>query len=152
MAYEPATWRELWTVRGPRKGAVALRDIIVWGWAPRGARDGGIYNRRTTSGRTWGLTPSNSSLHAVGRGIDIFCSEQVGGEIAMQLTAQHEALGVCEWIHYAKRWTPETGTQGYSGRSPHFDHIHIGVTKAFADSAASLDALHSWCWHYIFEV
>lgn len=129
MAYQPVSRAELRAHTGPRPGTRALHDVLVWMFHSRGARSGGIYNRRRTRGGvSW-------SLHAVGRALDIMVppGDAVGWEIALRCIRNAAALGVGEVIFDSKRWTAEKGTQPYRGANKHRDHVHIGMTVDMAD-------------------
>jgi hypothetical protein len=129
MAYQPVSRAELRAHTGPRPGTRALHDVLIWMFHSRGVTSGGIYNRRAVRGGTsW-------SLHAVGRALDIMVpvGDPVGWEIALRVIRAADALGVCEVIYDAKRWTREKGTVAYHGVNKHRDHVHIGMTVDMAD-------------------
>ena len=147
FAYQPVTSAELRTVVGPRPGARAVSDVIVWHMYAKGARPGGIYNRRPVRGKSI-LAPSSASLHAAGRAVDIMVPNlNVGDEILLRLLKAADAIGVCEIIWNRKRYTAK-GTFPYKGKSPHTDHLHIGLTAEMADNRDP--QLKQWVTHFMF--
>ena len=146
-AYQPVTSVELKTVKGPRPGAQAIMDTVLWYRHGKGVGNAGIYNRRPVRGKTI-LTPSTASLHAAGRGLDISVpSINVGDELYLRLAAAADAIGVCEIIWNRKRYTSK-GEAPYNGVSPHTDHLHIGITADMADNRNP--QLAKWVQHFMF--
>lgn len=137
--YEPVQPWELRRYRSVRKGVEALRNVVLVLFHGHGVRDGGSYvRRRQRGGSAW-------SLHAVGRATDFMVtSTAIGDLLAGVLVARAEPCGICEVIWNRHRWTPERGWVPYHGVNPHTDHVHVGMTVAVADSAATLADLQRW--------
>lgn len=151
-AYQRATTHEVNGVHGPRPGTRALSDVIITELHARGARSGGIYNRRPVRlGRTW-------SLHAAGRGLDVMVparngvatvdGKKLGDELFLRAVAAADQVGACEVIWWDKRWTGDGGVKPYRPTN-HRDHVHIGQT---VDMAARPDTpdLRKWFRHFLF--
>lgn len=132
--YEPVQPGELDLYHGPRRGVVAVRDVIR---LLEGKRVGamGIYNRRPVrggDGTVW-------SLHAVGRALDVHVSTRDDlWRIACTAVRACHALGVCEVIAEDARWSGGVWEE-YDGPR-HDDHVHIGFTRRFADATADTKA------------
>lgn len=139
VTYQPVQSWELRRHRGARKGAEALKNVILVLFHGHGVRNGGIYvRRRQRGGSAW-------SLHAVGRAVDFMVpNKPIGDLLAGVLTARAEGLGVGEVIWYRRRWTTERGWQPYRGVNGHLDHVHVGLELDVADSAATLENLQRW--------
>ena len=147
FAYEPVTATELRTISGPRPGARAISEVIVWHEYARGVRSAGIYNRRPIRGKKI-LTPATASLHAAGRGIDISVpNKQVGDELFLRVINAADAIGVCEVIWWDKRATAK-GVLAYKGADNHHTHLHIGITADMADNTSP--ELMNWVNHFLF--
>jgi hypothetical protein len=150
--YQPATTHEVNQVAGPRPATQVLSDVIVLHYLARGAKSGGIYNRRRVRlGSAW-------SLHAAGRALDVMvpakagvataAGKQLGDEIWLRAIAAAEACGICEVIWWDKRWTGDKGVHPYKPTN-HRDHVHIGQT---VDMAVRRDqGLSRWFKHFLFE-
>lgn len=129
MIYEPVTRAELNAHHGPRPGAVALKDFLLFFFAQAGARDGGIYNRRTVRGGT------SMSMHATGRAIDIMVpSQEVGNAVWMAVASKAPWNGVQMIIWNRYVWKPGEQVRPYGGVNPHTDHVHIELTNGAADT------------------
>lgn len=131
IRYEPVTPGELRQHWGPRRGAVVLARVIEHELMGHGlAGRCQIYNRRVVAGtETW-------SLHAVGRAIDVPVRDAaVGRLVALHVVQRHARLGVCEVIGPDGRWHPNGGPSP-RGASTHQTHVHLGLTRSFADSTA----------------
>jgi hypothetical protein len=139
MSYEPVTAAELLHHRGERPGVRAFLNTVLFLFAGRPVRSGGIYNRRPVRGG------SSWSLHAVGRAVDIMvpAGNPVGFELFLRCVNAGDRLGICEVIYNRRRWTPERGTQPYNGENAHLDHVHIGFTTKMADQP-NTPALCHW--------
>ncbi len=134
MRYEPVTPDELRRHHGPRPGALALADVIEEQLLGRGlAGRCQIYNRRAVAGsEAW-------SLHAVGRAIDVPLRDAgVGRLVSLHVIKRATRLGVSEVIGPDGRWTPTSYRKGYKAAA-HQLHVHLGLTRAFADSTADPD-------------
>lgn len=148
--YEPPTAAELRTVTGPRPGTRALHDVLVWHYHGRGVRSGGIYNRRNRRGVLGPLTVQGSSLHSVGRAVDLMTTDKaVHDEIFLRLIAAADQCGIVEVISWNRRWTPDKGVQPYRGTSPHRDHVHVGQSVDAASRPDTAD-LRKWFSHFLF--
>jgi hypothetical protein len=142
MAYEPVTYWEWLTHRSPSKGAIAVRNVVMFAENVDGGplvKDLGIYNRRNIAGT------STKSLHSVGRAWDIgwetgFDAATLAGRLAIAAAF----CGISEVIYFHRRWTAESGWQPYHGEDGHTTHIHVGFTKAWAYSTQPLSELQDW--------
>lgn len=148
LRYEPTTLREALANRGPRKGAIALMNVIVFMLHKLGATNMGIYNFRTVR---FGSSLSN---HAAGRAIDVGVPNAnvdpgLGNWIFMRAIAVAVQCGICEIIWNNMRWTPQGGVQFYP-HDNHDDHVHMTLTKAMADNASSIEELQRWFKAFFF--
>ena len=143
--YEKVTAAEARTIQGPRPGARALSDVIIWHYHSRGVRSGGIYNSRKVRGSL-----TSWSTHAAGRGIDFMVpSKEVGDEIYLRLINASDATGVGEVIWRHSRWTGQDGEKHYKPTN-HFDHVHCSMTIDMA-SQPNTDELKRWFAHFLFQ-
>lgn len=118
-------------------GARALWNYCADRW-PFG-RLGGIYAPRTIAGSK---TPSH---HAEGRAIDFMIATLAGGAadvakgqpLVDALGPHGQRLGIDQIIWNRRIWSGRSpGGRKYTGLSPHYDHVHLGLTR---EAAASLD-------------
>lgn len=119
---------------GPTGGADALLDYLLeaypLGWS------GGIYNCRTVRGG------STTSLHGEGRAVDLMLpiasngrGTAYGGAIVAALGARAADLGIQCAIYDRTIWSAASRRgRGYTGTHPHYDHIHVELTRAAARS------------------
>ena len=148
--YEPPTAAELRTVTGPRPGTRALHDVLAWHYHGRGVRSGGIYNRRNRRGVLGPLTVQGSSLHSVGRAVDLMTTDRaVHDDIFLRCIAAADQCGIVEVISWERRWTPDKGVQPYRGTSPHRDHCYVGQSVDAASRPDTAD-LRKWFSHFLF--
>lgn len=116
---------------GPQPGAVALMKVLL-AKHPKG-RSLGIFNCRTVRGG------STTSLHGEGRALDIGFPMKNGrgsdaGYALVRRVGNHgAALGVQAIIYDRKIWSAKSpGGRYYSGSAPHYDHVHIELTREAA--------------------
>ena len=151
-AYQRVTTGEANAVHAPRPGTQALLDVIITELHIRGARTGGIYNRRTVrGGKAW-------SLHSAGRACDVMvpsvngmaseAGKKLGDELFLRCIAAADQCGICEIIWWDKRWTGDKGVQRYKPRN-HFDHVHIGQTVDMSSRRDTAE-LRKWFRHFLF--
>jgi hypothetical protein len=147
--YQAVTRAELANHTSPRKGVVAVRDVVIWCEKAR-VYDLGIYNRRKVRGSL-----SSWSLHAVGRAWDIGFrpgfSPVEQNNLAGRLALAAQFVGIAEVIYNRRRWTEDKGWQVYRGTDPHTTHIHVGFTVDWADNPSSLDDLKKWAAHFLYQ-
>ena len=116
-------------------GAVSLSDVIKSQW-PIIKTIGGYSCRANTA------NPSELSVHAVGRALDIMVNAntpeglKAGNEIRNWLINNSEALGVQRVIWNRHIWSANTdGWRDYTGPVPHTDHVHAEINlKASRDA------------------
>lgn len=120
---------------GPEPGAVALMKVILRRH-PRG-RSLGIYNCRTVRGG------STTSLHGEGRALDVGFpmnngrGSAAGYALVKQLGERGQKLGIQAIIYDRKIWSAKSpGGRAYTGAAPHYDHVHVELTK---DAARTLN-------------
>ncbi|HSF86605.1 MAG TPA: SH3 domain-containing protein [Acidimicrobiia bacterium] len=97
----------------------------------------GLYSCRNVAGS------SEPSQHSEGRGIDIHlptssgkARTDLGDPIVDLIRSEGRALGVQLLIWNRKKWGARYQSgKDYGGRSPHYDHIHVSLTR---DAAAKL--------------
>ncbi|MEO1064715.1 MAG: SH3 domain-containing protein [Actinomycetota bacterium] len=118
---------------GPAPGTVALKRYTLARWPQ--ARSQGIYAPRTIRG-------SNTKLshHAEGRALDIGLPTLNGGRAAdtdqgmpvlEALLANARRLGIDHLIYNRRFWSARHPSgRSYTGVHPHYDHIHVGMTRA----------------------
>ena len=143
--YQPATSSEVKKISGPRPGARALSDVVIWHFYNKGVRPGGIYNERPIRGF------SSWSTHAAGRGIDFMIpsnAKHVGDELYLRLINASSAIGVGEVIWRDKRWTGQSGEKHYKPTN-HYDHVHCSMTIDMA-SRSNTEELKRWFAHFLF--
>jgi len=116
---------------GPSRGALALRDFML----PRyfEARDGGIYNCRTVRGSR---VPS---IHGEGRAWDMMLpvvagrGHPRGHDAVRELGAHGRRLGIQTIIFDRTIWSARSPSgRPYTGVHPHYDHLHIELTREAA--------------------
>ncbi len=154
MAYQAVSAAEFKTCTAPRKGVVAVHDVVLWYENIKPGPnlvDLGIYNRRPRRGLRF-LTWRTASLHAVGRAWDIGWEQGYTGAqlLANLLVWFHDYNGVAEVIYARRRWTLEHSWQPYTGSDPHTTHIHVGFTVDFADNPSSITDLKKWVAHFMY--
>lgn len=134
-AWEPATR----CTDGPRPGAKALWQWVDETW-PGLYRFGGIYNCRPVRGGT------SRSVHSEGRAVDAMI-RPVGGkgdprgyELLNALASHGKRLGVQCVIWDRQIWTAKSpGGRRYNGQAPHYDHLHIELTRKAGESLTVAD-------------
>lgn len=82
---------------------------------------------------------SMTSLHGTGRAVDLMVTphgdvSRDGDAIANTILANAKALGVEEVIWSRTIWTSLRGTREYTGPDPHYNHVHVGLSPAAAQS------------------
>jgi peptidoglycan hydrolase-like protein with peptidoglycan-binding domain len=123
----PPAWANGTNCTSYTDGAAELRRHILATF-PGVASIGG-YNCRANS-----ANPSETSVHGVGRALDIMirpvggrANSEVGDRIANWLVRNASAIGVQYIIWNRVRWSgsrsPRVAT--YGGPNPHIDHIHV---------------------------
>lgn len=135
--YESATG----CTSGPTPGARALQEWFAAN-VPRGW-SGGIYNCRSVRGS------SSPSLHGEGRALDWMLPVVNGrghadGHVAIRRLGPHaRALGIQAIIFDKQIWSARNPSGGaYSGVNPHYDHLHIELTRS-AGSSLTLARINS---------
>lgn len=116
-------------VGGPRPGAVALMKYAVGRWER--SRNWGIYSCRNVVGG------SSYSCHAEGRACDIGVPYRghVGDLIAAAFADHGRRLGIQAIIWDRRIYSAKSpGGRYYTGTNPHYDHVHIELTRAAAGS------------------
>lgn len=118
---------------GPSRGALALREFMLSRYPE--ARDGGIYNCRTVRGST------APSMHGEGRAWDMMLPVKAGRghprghEAVRELGAHGRILGVQTVIFDRTIWSARSPSgRAYTGVHPHYDHLHIELTRQAASS------------------
>jgi hypothetical protein len=122
---------------GFTEGARVLGDYIRANFAGV-ASIGGLSCRQNTA------TPSLTSIHGVGRALDIMITPiggqancAVGDRIANWLVTNAQAIGVQYVIWNRVRWAGHraagTKVADYTGPHPHHDHVHVEINN---DAAA----------------
>lgn len=118
---------------GPGTGARALMAYTLSRWPY--ARSMGIYNNRSVRGG------SSLSHHAEGRALDIgipqpgrgMADSEKGNRIVEALCRHGRRLGIDHAIWDRRIWSARSPAgRAYTGRNPHHDHIHLGLTRAAA--------------------
>jgi hypothetical protein len=92
----------------------------------------GGYNCRANT-----ANPSELSIHAVGRALDVSARGSVGDELADHLVANAASLGVQRIIWNRTIWQVAASgptSRQYSGPNPHTDHVHVEVTRTAAEN------------------
>lgn len=119
---------------GPSRGALALREFMLGRYSE--ASDGGIFNCRTVRGT------SSPSIHGEGRAWDMMLpvrngrGNPRGHDVVRALGASGRRLGVQTVIFDRTIWSARSPSgRAYTGVHPHFDHLHIELTR---DAAVSL--------------
>lgn len=117
---------------GPQPGAKALWEWVQETW-PGLYTFGGIYVYRPVRGST------SLSTHAEGRALDAMIrpvaskGDPRGYELVHRLGAHGKSLGVQCVIFDRTIWTAKSPTgRAYTGVHPHYDHLHIELTRAAA--------------------
>lgn len=117
---------------GPGAGAKALMAVILDEYGR--AKNWGIYNCRTVRGG------STTSAHGEGRALDVAFplsggrGSSYGYELVNDiLEAGPSKLGVMAIIYDRKIWSAKSpGGRRYTGSNPHYDHVHIELTRTAA--------------------
>ncbi len=133
MAFRFAPYQSATTdAGGPTPGALALRRYCLARWDF--ASFMGLYNPRNVRGGR------RLSHHAEGRALDIGIPTLDGGRAAdaekgMQiidaLGGGAHRLGIDHLIYDRTIWSPRKPEgRPYTGVHPHFDHIHLGMTRS----------------------
>lgn len=118
---------------GPSAGAAALLAWLQCNSAPPG-RSLGIYNCRSVRGS------STKSLHGEGRALDWglpLAPDGTGtdhGRELVDLLGAHAHLLGLQCVIYDRRIWSRRSPEGreYGGASPHYDHLHIELSRAAA--------------------
>lgn len=118
-----------------RPGARALLAWALEVYRDRGAYSLGIYNCRTVRGG------STTSLHGEGRAVDLGLplgpdgrGTPLGRAIVAQLGAHGARLGVQAIVYDRTVWSAKSPAgRPYGGTHPHYDHLHIELTRQAAD-------------------
>ena len=122
--------------RGPQPGALALLAWHREADVPPG-RSGGIFAPRNVRGGT------TRSVHACGRALDWMrpVARSTGrgtasGERLVRLLARHGRRVGIQLIIYNRRIYSARNPEGvyYGGVHPHYDHLHIELTRAAAQN------------------
>lgn len=132
MAFTFAAWSAASKcTSGPRPGAVALMKHLL-AKHPKG-KSLGIYNCRSVRGG------STTSTHGEGRALDIGFPMKngrgtaAGYALVKQVGNHGAALGVQAIIYDRKIWSAKSpGGRAYTGAAPHYDHVHIELTRSAA--------------------
>ena len=132
MAFTFASWAPASRcTSGPAPGATALMRVVLRKH-PRG-RSLGIYNCRTVRGG------STTSLHGEGRALDVGFpmssgrGSAAGYALVKQLGNKGREMGIQAIIYDRKIWSGRSpGGRYYSGVAPHYDHVHIELTREAA--------------------
>lgn len=139
FSYEPAGTTPS---GGCRPGVHALIAVV-------NNRSGGIlptshgcYSPRDVDFNMWPNLRSTPSVHLEGRALDLMCNPSSPRQVQEVqrwvdlMWLHHAALGVQAIIWRRKIWRVGSwGWRVYSGRSPHYDHAHIELTR---NAAATL--------------
>jgi hypothetical protein len=107
-------------------GAQALMRWIIETYGPKGAMNWGIYNCRDVRGG------STTSCHGEGRALDVgFPLGDVDGDRLLgRLLKVPGRLGIQAIIYERKIYSRiSPGGRPYTGVAPHFDHLHIELTR-----------------------
>lgn len=119
---------------GPGTGSRALMSYTLSRWPY--ARSMGIYNNRSVRGG------SRLSHHAEGRALDIGIPQpgpgradsEKGNRIIAALCRHGRRLGIDHVIWDRRIWSGRSPSgRAYTGVNPHYDHIHLGLTRAAAE-------------------
>src|SRR5215211_5097348 len=123
-----ATWAPARRCTGSATpGARSLMKWILDNF--KDASSAGIYNCRTVRGG------SDTSLHAEGRALDVHFpgkGHKDGHKLVQLLRPIASKLGIQEMIFDRTIWSarsPGKAGRRYTGVNPHFDHVHIGLTR-----------------------
>lgn len=114
----------------PEDGARALMSWVLKKYGDEGAYNLGIYNCRTVRG---GYT---TSMHGEGRAIDVGVpvGGEVGRKILRRLIKRVGSLGIQAIIFERKIYSAKSPEgRYYGGVNPHYDHLHIEMTREAAD-------------------
>ncbi len=107
-------------------GAQALMRFIMEQYARKGAMNWGIYNCRTVRGGT------TTSCHGEGRALDVGfpVGDPDGNEVLRRLLKVPGRLGIQAIIYERRIYSKVSpGGRPYTGVAPHFDHLHIELTR-----------------------
>lgn len=134
MAYSFVPWTAATKcTTGCGSGTSALLRVILKRH-PKG-RSLGCFNCRPTRGA------SNLSKHGEGRALDVGFTMVKGrgsaeGYALVKDIGEHgKALGVEAIIYDRKIWSAKSpGGRAYTGAAPHYDHVHIELSRSAAGS------------------
>jgi hypothetical protein len=115
---------------GPTPGASALVAYLVDRFPE--TWNGGVYSCRNVAGT------SEPSQHSEGRALDLMipttssgrARAEIGDPIVELLRSEGAGLGIQLMIYNKRKWGASypSGTD-YNGRHPHYDHIHVSLTR-----------------------
>lgn len=126
-SWQPATR----CVGSARPGARALMAFLL-ATHPK-ASSAGIYSCRNVRGG------SSTSCHAEGRALDVHFpghANPAGAELVQQLRPIAAQLGIQAIIFNRTIWSaksPGKAGRRYTGANPHYDHVHIELTRSAAE-------------------
>lgn len=135
MAYQFAAWYPAETCTdGPGDGAKALMAYVLENFPE--ASNWGIYNCRTVRGG------STTSPHGEGRACDFGMpmtssgrGSAAGKRLVDALGRAGKDLGIQAIIYDRTIWSAKSpGGRRYNGASPHYDHVHVEMTRSAARS------------------
>lgn len=107
-------------------GAQALMRWIIEHYGPKGAMNWGIYNCRTVVGG------ADTSCHGEGRALDVgfAVGDPDGDRLLRRLLKAPGRLGIQAIIYERRIYSQRSpGGRPYTGAAPHFDHLHIELTR-----------------------
>lgn len=117
-----------------RQGARALLAWALEAYRSADVHSLGIYNCRTVVGG------SSTSLHGEGRAVDLGLpvvagrGNPVGHAIVEQLGANGARLGIQAIVFDRQVWSAKSPLgRRYDGAHPHYDHLHIELTRQASD-------------------
>jgi len=115
------------------EGAQRVRDWLFAHWPQVSDVQG--YSCRAINGN-----PNVTSIHAVGRALDIFipldggeADNDLGDPIANYLMEHADEIGVQRVIWDRTSWTAGRSSREYGGAHPHHDHLHIELSVPAGD-------------------
>ncbi|MCP4965724.1 MAG: extensin family protein, partial [bacterium] len=117
------------------------RTAIVWGLWPQ-SFNLGTYNCR----RVAGSASLRKSAHGEGRALDVGflvgdpSGHPSGWALAYRLVAARDQIGLSYLVWAGQSWKAGEGWRAYSGKNPHFDHIHLEVTRDSAERLSAAEA------------
>lgn len=127
-----AAWeRATKCTEGPTPGAKALMAGCLEAFESKGAFNLGIYNCRDVRGA------KTKSTHGEGRACDVGFpmkdnrATADGHALVTKLRAEAAGLGLQTIIYDRTIWSAKSpGGRRYTGEAPHYDHLHIELTRA----------------------